>query len=418
MESWIDAVGNVHGMVNGSDPSLGAILIGSHYDTVLDAGKYDGPLGIIAGIAAVKTIINSTKTAKLPSGQTLFDAGAIKRTLRVVAFSDEEGVRFQSTFLGSRAIAGTFIKNNLLDAKDKAGISLSEALLNEGYLTPATNLESALAGATIDPTEIDEYVEFHIEQGIALEGFDQPLGVVSAIVGQTRLKVAVHGTQGHAGSVPMKGRADSLAAASDLVLMIERRCGGGPTSDDGKGEGVIPTQGDEKLVCTVGSLEIWPGASNVIAGSTSLTIDVRCKRDRVRDEVVANLTRSIEEVCLRRGVNCTVDRSHDAEAVISDPFIISGLKEAIKKTRQVLASVVGCDGNHETCGWTDPEAEVPELVSGAGHDAMAVSEVIRQAMVFVRCKAGVSHSPLEAITKPDLFATTATLLNYLLSKTT
>ena len=175
MESWIDAVGNVHGRINGSDPSRRAILMGSHYDTVLDAGKYDGPLGIIVGIAAIKTIINSTKTGRLPSGETLFDAGAIKRTLRVVAFSDEEGVRFQSTFLGSRAVAGTLIKNKMLEAKDKAGVTLAEALLNEGYLSPSADLESTLTRAAIKPEEIDQYVEFHIEQGVALEGLAQPL---------------------------------------------------------------------------------------------------------------------------------------------------------------------------------------------------------------------------------------------------
>lgn len=328
-----------------------------------------------------------------------------------MAFSDEEGVRFQSTFLGSRAVAGTLIKHKMLEARDKGGVTLSEALLNEGYLTPTDDVVEAVAGASIDPNDISEYIEFHIEQGTSLEGLSQPLGVVSAIAGQTRLKVSVKGVQGHAGSVPMKGRADSLTASSDVVLMIEQRRGGGPEVDSAL---VFPTEGDERLVCTVGSLEVWPGASNVIAGSVSLTIDVRFKRDRVRDEVVVNLTRSIEEICAKRGVQCSIHRVHDASSVVSDPGIVRGLKEAIKRTRQTMGSNPGPECKEQgSCGWADLDAEVPELVSGAGHDAMAISEVIKQAMVFVRCKGGVSHSPLESITPEDLHATTSAILNYL-----
>ena len=140
------------------------------------------------------------------------------------------------------------MKHKMLQARDMNGVTLSEALLNEGYLSPTADVEAAVTGAVIDPKEISEYIEFHIEQGIALESLAQPLGVVSAIAGQTRLKVSVQGVQGHAGSVPMKGRADSLTAASDLVLMIEKRCGGGPSVENN--EGVFPTEGDERLVCT------------------------------------------------------------------------------------------------------------------------------------------------------------------------
>ena len=162
----------------------------------------------------------------------------------------------------------------------------------------------------------------------------------------------------------------------------------------------------------------------MIAGSVSLTVDVRSKRDKVRDQVVVNLTQSIDQVCVKRGVTCTVQRVHDAPSVVSDPSIVRGLKEAIKRTRQTMAGFLSTPSNTDCnegggmCGWVEPDADVPELVSGAGHDAMAVSEVFKQAMVFVRCKGGVSHSPLESITPEDLHVTTSTILNYLLTKTT
>ncbi|EFJ50254.1 hypothetical protein VOLCADRAFT_58608, partial [Volvox carteri f. nagariensis] len=310
MESWIDVVGNVHGRIKASRDGTQAVLLGSHYDTVLDGGAYDGALGIIVGLAAVKSML----------------------------LTEMEGVRFQSTFLGSRAVEG-------------------------GVADP----QAAVAALALDPASISEYIEVHIEQGPVLEARGLPLGVVAGIAGQTRLWVHVNGTQGHAGTVPMRGRRDALAAAAELIVAVEELC--------------IAPESEENLVCTVGEVQVWPGASNVISGHTGFSVDIRSKTDQMRNLAVARLLQAVETTCKRRDVACKVNRKHDAAAVLSDP---EGLES------------------------------VPVLVSGAGHDAMAIAEAIpKMGMMFVRCRGGVSHSPLEHVEPEDVTASTAALAAYL-----
>lgn len=277
LQTWTDVAGNVRGRVDCLGDCArcgGALVFGSHYDTVLDAGKYDGPLGIVAAAAAVKSHLLRLQGAapECPVRQSSphmrsFVAHAFQ--LEIVAFSDEEGVRFRSTFLGSRAFAGT-LPPRALQAADGEGITLEQALLEESELD-AAGLQLALQAAAAPAGGVRAYVEVHIEQGPVLEGLGVPLGVVTAIAGQTFLSVHISGEQGHAGTVPMHLRRDPLTAAAEVVLAVEQRCQPGEGKDSGEG-----------LVCTVGQLGVWPGASNVIAGQVNVSVDIRSRRDSLR----------------------------------------------------------------------------------------------------------------------------------------
>eukprot|EP00798_Chlamydomonas_sp_ICE-L_P018677 gene18677-25196_t len=237
METWIDVIGNVHGRINGTERDAQAVLVGSHYDTVLDAGKYDGNLGVITAIAAVKTLLimqleergRLSEVSVAESGNIVIPSESVNELLKspvhVIGFTDEEGVRFQSTFLGSRALAGSLVKYNMLAAKDKTGMTVAEAA---DLPTNPEELSRVLDELSMPADKIQEYIEVHIEQGPVLERDNLPLGIVSTIAGQSRLWLTIDGTQGHAGTVPMKGRADSLTAAADVILHIEHFCGGGP----------------------------------------------------------------------------------------------------------------------------------------------------------------------------------------------
>ncbi|DBB01041.1 TPA: hypothetical protein ACH3X1_000941 [Trebouxia sp. C0004] len=295
MHTWTDDVANVHGCIRGQNATAPALVIGSHYDTVKDAGQFDGALGILAGIAAVKAlVIQTAMKAELLTNQQAesIAAGAasvlqllnradvdtlFSSPVEVVAFCDEEGLSFQTTLLGSRALAGSLLgPPNLLDSRNSDGLSVKQVLQQHGY-NPAEDVVSNIA---LTPDQVKAYVEVHLEQGPVLEAADKPLGVVSAIAGQTRLSVSVTGTQGHAGTVPMAVRRDALAAAAEAINMIEQQCGGGgqlvgmiKTTPSGKQ--AAQSVWDPSLVCTVGAVSVWPGASNVIAGSTNFSVDIR-----------------------------------------------------------------------------------------------------------------------------------------------
>src|ERR1700730_11811415 len=238
MTAHLDAIGNVCGRYEGDRPGLPCLMLGSHYDTVRDAGKWDGPLGLITAIACVG--------AMHQRGQRLPFA------IEVIGFADEEGVRFASTLLGSRAIAGTF-DESVLGVKDTAGTSMRDALSRFG-LDP-----DHIGAAARGRSELLGYVELHIEQGPVLEGLNLPVGVVTAISGATRLAVSLTGMAGHAGTVPMLLRRDALAGAAECIYEIEEFC---RTDQNG-------------LVGTVGYIHAMPGATNVIPGQVSFTIDIR-----------------------------------------------------------------------------------------------------------------------------------------------
>eukprot|EP00897_Mesotaenium_endlicherianum_P008889 jgi/Mesen1/8028/ME000426S07171 len=358
-------------------------------DTVLDAGNYDGVMGVICAIAAVKALLLTV------------GAAALSCPVEVVAFSDEEGVRYQSTFLGSTAITGRF-PADILHSPDRNGVTMAQAL-------NAVGLEGSKAGIVAlqySPRQVAAYVEVHIEQGPVLEAEDTPLGVVLAIAGQSRLTVTVEGEQGHAGTVPMRLRRDPMAAAAEAIVGIESICNrlGAPRGPSD------PEADVSGLVCTVGDVRVWPGASNVIPGQVSYTVDVRARKDPMRNDAVDAIQAHVHELCTKRHVTCTLERKHDAAAVECASDIVSSLKNVAAEA----VAGLGLAGS----GASTRDVRVPMIISGAGHDAMAMGQLTKVGMLFVRCKGGVSHSPHESVLPDDIYAASAALLLYLQQQAT
>ncbi|KAG6392187.1 hypothetical protein SASPL_146398 [Salvia splendens] len=272
LETWVDQMGNVHGRHSGLNPREKALLIGSHSDTVIDAGVFDGALGIITALSALKVL----KIRGM--------LGNLKRPVEVIAFSDEEGVRFQSTFLGSAAIAGV-LPVSTLQVHDKSGVTVQGAL----KMNSIDISEENLLQLKYDPESVYGYVEVHIEQGPVLENVGLPLGLVKGIAGQTRLKVTVKGTQGHAGTVPMKMRRDPMAGAAELIVLLESLCNQPESflSYDGQCASSAAQLLAGSLVCTVGEISTWPSASNVIPGQAKFTKYVTSVRSKLRSTAYA-----------------------------------------------------------------------------------------------------------------------------------
>ncbi len=341
MAARVDAMGNAVGRYEGERPGLRCLMLGSHLDTVRDAGKYDGMLGVITAIECVRAL--HARDQRLPFA------------VEVVGFGDEEGVRFGATLLGSRAIAGT-LDPKVLDLVDWDGVTLRQALVDFG-LDPA-RVKDAARGRD----DILAYAELHIEQGPVLEAEGLPVGVVTAINGATRLAVTVDGMAGHAGTVPMDLRQDALAAAAECVLAIEARATSVP-----------------ELVGTVGRLETLPGAVNVIPGKVRFTIDIRSPRDADRIAAVSDVTETLRKVCERRKVRVDIAQTHAGKTAPCAPWLMDQFAQAIAAESHA----------------------VRRLPSGAGHDGMAMIDIADIGMAFVRCKAGISHNPAESITAED-----------------
>lgn len=386
LRTWVDHMGNVHGRVDGMNPSAAALLIGSHLDTVVDAGKFDGALGIISAISALKVLKITEKLEKL------------RRPVEVIAFSDEEGIRFQSTFLGSAAIAGGRSPASTLNISDKSGKTLQD-VLKENSLEAT---EESLIQLRYQPESVWGYVEVHMEQGPVLESAGIPLGLVKGIAGQTRLKVTVSGSQGHAGTVPMSMRRDPMAAAAELIVLLESLCKRPQDflSYDHQCGTVDSLSGS--LVCTVGELSLWPSASNVIPGQVTFTIDLRTMDDMGREAVLYELSTRMYRICDKRSVSCVIERKHDANAVNCDTELSLQLKSAALSAFRKMAGSV--------------EVEVPKLMSGAGHDAMAMAHLTKIGMLFVRCRGGISHSPAEHVLDDDVWAAGLALHSFLESQ--
>jgi allantoate deiminase len=349
----LDALGTLIGRYEGAKAGAPALLVGSHIDTVRRAGKYDGTLGVLAALTAVEALAKNGE--RLPFA------------VEVVAFGDEEGVRFPSTLRGSRALAGT-LDAAALDERDAAGVSVREALIAFGadptrWGEAPLSREAALG-----------FVEVHIEQGPVLERAGRPVGVVTAINGARRLSVTVQGIAGHAGTSPMTMRRDSLVAAAEMILAVER------IARDAR-----------DVVATVGVIEALPGAVNVIPGETRFTIDARAPVDAVRDTAVDRIEEAIEGIAALRGLKAKVTTTHRAPATVCDARLISALDASARSA------------GHEPL----------HLPSGAGHDAMAMAALCPVAMLFVRCAGGISHHPAEAITLEDADAAVRVLLHFL-----
>jgi allantoate deiminase len=337
-----DVIGNVIGRLGGPDSRT--LLIGSHLDTVRDAGRYDGVLGVLVGIACV---------------ERLRDAGtSLPYAIEVLAFADEEGARFGTGYLGSSVVAGRF-DVEWLHRRDADGVILADAVSAFG------GDPDGLASAGGKASDLIGYYEVHIEQGPVLESGGVPLGVVTAIAGQTRARVTFVGDAGHAGTVPMALRRDALCAAADWVTAVE----------------AIACEADG-AVATVGELEVEPGASNVIPGRVQVSLDLRHQDDSVRERVAAELRRRAGAIADARGVVVEWELVQESLAVCCSPELT-----------ELLADSVAARG--------EPVVALP---SGAGHDAVMLSSIAPVAMLFVRCAGGVSHNPAEAVAVEDVAA--------------
>ena len=348
-----DAIGNLIGHYPATTAGAKSFLLGSHLDTVRDAGRFDGALGVIVALACVQRLHEAKM--KLPFA------------LDVIAFADEEGVRFQSGCIGSRVAAGLFDEAEL-ERTDAGGVTLSEALLQFGG-DPA-----ALYGAHFDAEKILGYAEVHIEQGPVLEAKSLPVGIVTAIAGQTRLEVHFTGRAGHAGTTPMSQRRDALAAAAHFIVGVE-----------------LLGRNTPGLVATVGEISVRPGASNVIPGQARLTLDVRHALDGARETATESLRALAGHLAAERNLEVAWRPVQSSRAVPCAPRLTALLKQA------AAAHV----------------SEVLELPSGAGHDAVALSAITPVSMLFVRCRGGLSHHPDESVEPGDVRVALAVMHDFL-----
>ena len=353
MQARIDAMGNVVGRYEGENPGMPCLMMGSHLDTVRDAGRYDGMLGVITAIECVSELFLRNK--KLPFA------------IEVIGFGDEEGVRFGTTLLGSRAVAGIF-DAKVLDAKDAAGKTMAQAMQEYG-LDPKRVPEARRCRE-----EILAYAELHIEQGPVLEAEGLPVGVVTAINGFTRLRATLRGEAGHAGTVPMRLRRDALAGAAECVLAVE-----------------IIANSHPELVGTVGRIEARPGAINVVPGEVQFTIDVRAPQDALRNDAVAKVRTAVADVCKARNLQVEIESLQEFGSSVCAEWLMAQMDRAVAAE----------------------SIPVRRLPSGAGHDGMAIQAIADIAMLFVRCKAGVSHNPAEAVSAEDAETGARVLLNFI-----
>jgi allantoate deiminase len=356
MAADFDAIGNVVGRYTAADPAAPLVITGSHMDSVVDAGKYDGLFGILTAIAAVKDL--HQRGERLPF------------TFEVVAFGDEEGVRFGFSMIGSKALAGT-LDPALLEKTDAQGVTLRDALIAFGG-DPA-----GIGALKRDPAQVAAFIESHIEQGPVLLAAGLPVGVVTSIAGATRVRVKVKGLAGHAGTVPMPGRRDALTAAAEMALAIERHC----------------AERADTLVGTVGRFAVaGGGAYNVIPGDVEFGVDLRSGDDARRLAALAAIERECRAIAARRNVQLGWTPFFELKAAPCDPRLQERWAESI--------AAQGITPRY--------------LPSGAGHDAMEMAVVAPIAMLFVRCgNGGISHNPLETMTAEDADIGTRVFLHFL-----
>ncbi len=351
----VDAASNLIGRYEGDTSQAPALLIGSHLDSVRDAGRYDGPLGIMLGIECAAALHASG--TRLPFA------------IEVIAFGDEEGSRFPASMFTSRAVAGTLAAGALDGVVDAAGVSVASALR-------AWQLDAAaIAQAARRPQEVIGYLEAHIEQGPVLEAEGLALGVVTGIAAQLRFEVTVTGRAGHAGTSPMPMRSDALAAAAECVLAVE----------------AVAREADSDLVATVGRLQALPGATNVVPGRVPFSLDVRAGDNATRDAGAAEILRRFAAIAAARGVQIQSTQVQDLAASPCDVHFIELLAQAV--AAQDIAP--------------------RRLVSGAGHDAMVMRALCPTAMLFIRCDGGISHNPAERASAADAGMAVAAMLDFI-----
>lgn len=341
METGHSADGTVRGILAGGDPGDKPLLIGSHIDTVVDAGRYDGALGLISALAALETLRENSVELPFP--------------VHLLAFSDEEGTRFQTAYLGSGRIVSE-LDQATLSQTDAAGISVSEALEVEGWHQGAERI-------FYEKEEALGYVELHIEQGRILEEAGEAVCAVSGIAGQSRFSIVVTGRADHAGTTPMNLRRDALAGAAECILEVEQTA----RENDG-------------LVATVGKLEVLPGASNSIPQSATFSIDIRHPDDEVRRRCQSDLEQKCRAIVRKRELGIDWKLIQENDAVPCDPVLTGRMLDAAR-------AISGTDRL---------------LASGAGHDGVVISKVMPIAMLFIRCREGLSHHPDEFASDADI----------------
>jgi allantoate deiminase len=342
MKTRVDAIGNLIGHYAGEKSGVKILLLGSHLDTVRNAGKFDGPLGVVLAIACVENL--HRKKIRLPFA------------IEAIGFADEEGARFQTAYLGSKVIAGCFDEKDLL-RKDADGISMAESIKKFG------GDPSKIKSGRFNSKNLLGYVEAHIEQGPVLEKKNLAVGIVSAIAGQTRAKIIFKGRAGHAGTTPMDLRRDALCAAAEFILASENLA--------------RKTQG---LVATVGEISARPGASNVIPAEVQLSLDVRHAKDSIRKSAQQELKKVALAITRRRKIKTGFEIVHEATAVKCSGKLSGLLANAIRRRQKKLI----------------------RLPSGAGHDGAVMAKIVPTAMLFVRCKNGISHHPDESVKIGDV----------------
>ena len=352
MEFGQDRAGTLIGRFPAAEPTGEVLLMGSHVDTVRNAGAYDGALGVIVALAAIEDLRRQGRK--------------LRYNVDVIAFADEEGVRFQTTFLASSYFVGRFPKEDL-ELRDADGVTLGEAL-------GALAVEQPHAGYG-DDDEMLGYLECHIEQGKELEKQGCPLGIVSGIVGQTRARVRVFGKSAHAGATNMEERRDALVGAAEFVLLCESLA----KRSDG-------------LVATVGNVTIENPASNTIPGEVACTVDVRHGDDARREEFCQTLEQTAREKLEQRGLGFELVTVSQSPAATCSTKLNDVLSEVIK-TKQ------------DDC---------PVIESLSGHDAVSMAQVMDASMIFVRCRDGLSHHPDEFVSQPDIAAAIAAVTDFLI----
>ena len=339
----IDAVGNVVGIYRAATLDAKTLLTGSHYDTVRNAGKYDGRLGIFVPMACVRELHRQGK--RLPF------------QIEVIGFAEEEGQRYKATFLGSGALIGDF-KPEWLAQQDVDGVTMRSAMEKAGLKV------DDIASIKREASRYVGFVEVHIEQGPVLNELDIPLGIVTSINGNVRYLCEVTGMASHAGTTPMNRRRDAATAVAELALFMEKRA-----AKDGDSVG------------TIGMLQVPNGSINVVPGRCLFSLDMRAPIDAQRDALVADVLAELTAICERRGVNCTLERTECAAAAPSAPHWQARWETSVK-----------------TLG-----LPIHRMPSGAGHDAMKLHKAMPQAMLFVRGQnSGISHNPLESTTSNDI----------------
>jgi allantoate deiminase len=354
MTTWSDEAGNQWGCYKSSHPNAKTLVLGSHLDTVPNSGKYDGILGVLLPVSLIKVFNQQQRSFPF--------------NIEIVGFGDEEGTRFGTTLLGSRAIAGTW-QDKWAALTDQNQISLAHAMRDFGLDV------NAVQNAARNPDDIIGFLEAHIEQGPVLEANDLPVGIVNAIAGARRFKMEISGSAGHAGTVPMEMRKDAMVCASEMVLEIER------------------IANEHGVLATVGSINAKPNAVNVICGYVQMSLDIRSDDDEKRDSAVVILQQRLAEICAKRNCKFAWQQTHSAPSVQCDAALSKVLVDAT-----------------ESAGFKSFV-----LGSGAGHDAMAMAKLCPVSMLFIRCENGISHNPREAVLHEDVEAALKVVENFIIS---